>query len=64
VPRRSIAIAVADRSSAHRADRRSHRSTAIPAQSNPDPRFDVDPGTRTVTPSVMRSLEPLLGGME
>ena len=28
---------------------RSHRSTATPTQSNPAPRLDVDPGTRTVT---------------
>src|SRR6266699_4449562 len=34
----------------------SHRSTAIPTQSNPDPRLAVDPGTRTVTVALMRGI--------
>ena len=30
----------------------SQRSTAIPTQSNPAPRFDVEPGTFTTTDSI------------
>jgi hypothetical protein len=32
-----------------RATTRTHRSIAIPMQSNPEPKLAVDPGTRTVT---------------
>src|SRR2546425_740093 len=49
VPRRSSVTGPPAASSAWQAVRVSQRSTATPIQSKPAPRFDVEPGTRTVT---------------
>src|SRR5213078_1842184 len=49
VPARSIATGVAAAAGATRAVTRSQRPTATPTQSNPAPRLDVEPATRTVT---------------
>src|SRR2546425_6284883 len=49
VPRRSRVTGPPAGCSAARAVRVSQRSTATPIQSKPAPRFDVEPGTRTVT---------------
>src|SRR2546422_9657464 len=61
VPLRSIAMARPAASGAGRAVTRSQRPTATPTQSNPAPRLDVEPATRTVTlarlPGLFRETE-------
>src|SRR3989449_7630681 len=56
-PRRSIVIGAA-RDSSRRAATRIQRSIAIPTQSKPAPRLDVDPGTRTVTAALIGLRSP------
>ena len=55
-PRRSIWMRVAPPEGWRRVITATQRSTAIPTQSNPDPRLALDPGTRTVTVALMRGL--------
>src|SRR5262249_42852029 len=58
VPRRSIATAALE-DDVRVAVRVSQRSTATPTQSKPEPRLEVEPGTRTVT--LARMVTPTVG---